>query len=257
MGRTALAVGAHPDDIEFVMAGTLIRFKDAGYDVHYWHIANGSCGSAELPAEAIARIRLEEAQAAASVIGAVFHAPWVNDFEIFYEQALLAKVSALVREIAPDVLLTHAPSDYMEDHQNAGRLAATAVFCRGIPNFPTDPPCAPVDGEVTVYHALPHGSRGPLGEPVHPSHFVDVGGDVLARKVKMLACHQSQKAWLDRTQGMDSYVQAMEDNARQVGALSGRFAYAEGWRRRLHLGFCGEAVDPLVHDLPVEFVSQP
>jgi N-acetylglucosamine malate deacetylase 1 len=30
-----------------------------------------------------------------------------------------------------------------------------------------------------------------------------------------------------------------------VGAMSGRFEYAEGWRRHLHLGFCSELADPL------------
>jgi hypothetical protein len=50
---------------------------------------------------------------------------------------------------------------------------------------------------------------------------------------------------LDRTQGMDAYLDAMLALSREVGAMSGRFACAEGWRRRLHLGFCAEGDDPL------------
>ena len=42
---TALAIAAHPDDIEFVMAGTLLRLAETGWSIHYFNIANGCCGS--------------------------------------------------------------------------------------------------------------------------------------------------------------------------------------------------------------------
>jgi len=95
-----------------------------------------------------------------------------------------------------------------------------------------------------VYHAQPHGNRDPLRQPVRPELFVDITA-VFDRKREMLACHRSQKEWLDASQGMDSYLRVMEDLAREVGALSRRFALAEGWRRRLHLGFGPEDFDPL------------
>jgi N-acetylglucosamine malate deacetylase 1 len=242
--KRAFAVGAHPDDIEFRMAGTLILLKRAGYEIHCFTIANGSCGTTQQSREDIVRIRRAEARRAAESIGAVFHESLVNDIEIFYEPALLARVGAIVREVAPEILLTHAPEDYMEDHQNAARLAVTAAFCRGMPNFPTDPPRPPVPQEVAVYHAQPHGNRTPLGQRVQPGLFVDTAG-VIKEQRAMLACHQSQRAWLDASQGLDSYLDAMEALAREVGALSGRFAYAEGWRRRLHYGFCAADADPL------------
>ena len=47
MKKTAFAVGAHPDDIEFMMAGTLMALKLKGYEIHYMHAANGSCGAME------------------------------------------------------------------------------------------------------------------------------------------------------------------------------------------------------------------
>jgi LmbE family N-acetylglucosaminyl deacetylase len=153
-----------------------------------------------------------------------------------------------MREVAPEILLVHSPTDYMEDHQNAARLAVAAAFCRGMPNYPTDPARPPVDQEVTVYHALPHGIVDPLRCPINPDLYVDISA-VIERKRTMLALHASQKEWLDESQGMDSYLTAMEDASRRVGKLSGRFAYAEGWRRRLHLGFCAEDADPLVDAL--------
>jgi LmbE family N-acetylglucosaminyl deacetylase len=132
----------------------------------------------------------------------------------------------------------------MEDHQNAARLAVGGAFVRAIPNFATDPQVPPVGQDVTVYHAQPHGNRDPLRQLVRPEIFVDIS-DVMTEKRAMLACHASQKAWLDATQGMDAYLDTMADLSREVGEMSGRFAYAEGWRRHLHLGFCSESADPL------------
>ena len=83
MTRRVLAVGAHPDDIEFVMSGTLFLLKDRGYEVHYLNVANGSCGSATLDARAIARIRRKEAMAAARFLGAIYHGSLCNDIEVF------------------------------------------------------------------------------------------------------------------------------------------------------------------------------
>jgi len=242
--RRVFAIAAHPDDIEFVMAGTLLRLIDLGWEAHVLHVASGSCGSDRLDAGTIARRRSAEACAAAELAGAVYHPPLVADIEIFYERKLLAQVGALVREVAPEVVLTHAPSDYMEDHMNAGRLAVTAAFCRGMPNFPTDPPRHAVSGDVVIYHAQPHGNRDPLGDLVQPHFFVDVSS-VIERKRAMLACHTSQREWLDVSQGMDSYLQTMQDLTAETGKLSGAFQYAEGWRRRLHYGCCAADADPL------------
>ena len=61
----------------------------------------------------------------------------------------------------------------------------------------------------------------------------------------MLAKHVSQKQWLDESQGLDSYLQALRDLDAAVGKMSGCYQYAEGWRRHLHLGFCGPQDDPL------------
>ena len=244
MDKRAFAVAAHPDDIEFLMAGTLVLLKHEGYETHYMTIANGVCGTAHHAPEEIIRMRREESQAAAASIGAVYHESLVNDIDILYETTLLARVGAIMREVAPQILLLHSPSDYMEDHQNAARLAVTAAFCRGMPNYLTDPPREPVDGDVTVYHAQPHGNRDPLRQLVQPEIYVDVSS-VIQDKLEILACHRSQKEWLDKSQGMDSYLRAMEEICRETGTMSGRFEYAEGWRRRSHLGFCAEDADPL------------
>lgn len=242
--KTAFAIAAHPDDIELMMAGTLMLLGDAGYDLHVMNVADGCCGSATEPPDTIAGRRLEEARTAAAVMGATLHAPIAHDLEIFYTKELLAKIAAVVREVNPSILLVQSPQDYMEDHMIACRLAVSAAFTRGMPNFPTDPPRPPVDGEVTVYHALPWGLHGPLREEIRADLYIDIE-TVRGRKREALACHRSQKEWLDISQGLDSYLTTMDAMAARVGEQSGRYTYAEGWRRHLHLGFCSEHTDPL------------
>jgi LmbE family N-acetylglucosaminyl deacetylase len=68
--KTAIAIGAHPDDIEFYMAGTLLLLKRAGYEIHYFNVANGCCGSQQHGPGQLSRIRLAEAKRAAKVLGA-------------------------------------------------------------------------------------------------------------------------------------------------------------------------------------------
>ena len=105
--KTAFAIAAHPDDIEFLMSGTLLLLRDVGYEIHCMNVANGSCGSIEHDAQTIAGIRRGEAEAAAESIGAVFHESICDDLDILYEKPLLARVASVVREVAPEILLTH------------------------------------------------------------------------------------------------------------------------------------------------------
>ena len=242
--KSAIAIAAHPDDIEFLMSGTLMLLKQEGYKIHYWNLANGCCGSSKYDAETIARIRREEAAAAAKAIGATFHESICNDLEIFYDRPTLAKVASVIREVAPEIVLTHSPVDYMEDHTNTCRLAVTAAFARGMPNFPTDPPQPAVNDPVTVYHAQPYSHRDPLGNVVEPALVVDTT-DLIDLKKKMLSKHASQKAWLDESQGLNSYLDSMAELDAEVGRMSSIFKFAEGWRKHLHLGFCGPEDDPL------------
>ena len=153
-------------------------------------------------------------------------------------------MAAVIREVSPQIVLTHSPSDYMEDHTNTCRLAVTAAFTRGMPNYSTDPPRRPVDQKVTVYHAQPYFHRDPLGNLVEPGIVVDVT-DQADRKRRVLACHASQKNWLDESQGHDSYLDTMRELDAELGRMTGLYELAEGWRRHLHVGFCGPTDDPL------------
>lgn len=239
-----MAIAAHPDDIEFMMAGTLLLLRQAGWKIHYMTVASGNCGSMEHDSPTVRRIRRREAQTACRVLDAQFHPSLADDLEIFYDLKTILRLAAVLREVQPRILLVPSPQDYMEDHTNASRLAVSAAFVRGMPNVKTQPARPPVSHDVTLYHALPHGLRDPLRHRVVAGAFVNTTS-VHARKRQALAAHQSQKQWLDKTQGMDSYLRVMDDMSLEVGRMSRRFRHAEGWRRHLHYGFCAPDADPL------------
>lgn len=241
---SVLAIAAHPDDIEYLMVGTMLQLARRGWDLHYVNLCDGSRGSTTMDRVECAKTRLIEAQNACKAMGAAFHPPIYPDMEASYNFENLAKVTAIVRTAKPSVVLTHSPSDYMEDHEIACRLAVSAAFSHGMPNLVSDPPVAPYYEPVTVYHCQPVGNRTPLCQLVTPDFYVDTT-DLIEEKVALLACHASQKEWLDESQGMDSYLQTMRDVNGETGQMSGKFEYAEGWRKHLHWGFCGPDDDPL------------
>jgi len=224
------------------MAGTLLLLKRAGWEIHYLNVASGNCGSAHWSAEKSRAIRRREAQQAAKILGAHWHPPLCDDLEVFNELKLLRRLAAIIREVKPTVVLTHSPQDYMEDHTNTCRLAVTAAFARGMPNFRTRPTRKHVESNVAVYHAMPHGLCDGVRQRIVPEAFVNTTS-VHEMKLLALACHRSQKEWLDVSQGMGSYLKAMNETSLTIGKLSKRFKHAEGWRRHSHLGFSATDVD--------------
>jgi len=246
--RVAIAIGAHPDDIEFYMAGTLLLLKHAGYEIHYLNVANGCNGSQKHNARQLARIRLAEARRAAKVLGAHFHPPLCNDLEIFYELKLLRRVAAVIREVRPNIVLTHPPVDYMEDHTNTCRLVVTAAFAHAMPNFRSIPSRSTADYDLTIYHCIPHSMRDPLRRLVVPEVFVNTTS-VQTVKHDALKEHKSQQDWLVATQGLNSFIAKADEDGRMVGRLSRKFKFAEGWCRHLHYGFSAKDVDPLREEL--------
>lgn len=241
---SALAIAAHPDDIEFIMAGTLLQLRDAGWEIHYVNVSSGNMGSTVMSAAETARVRRREAQASAKLMGAKWHAPFCNDIMVFYNEENIRRLTAIVRAARPSVVLTHALQDYMEDHMIVARLAVSATFSRGIPNFRSIPAREPDLTSCTIYHAMPVGQCTPLREPVIPELLIDTT-KVHALKREALACHASQKEWLDKTQGQESYLKTMDGYSLTLGKKSKRFEHAEGWIRHLHYGFGAENDDPL------------
>lgn len=229
--RTALAVMAHPDDAEFLCAGTLIRLVNAGWDVHIATVANGDCGTMTESSEAIAARRALEAAEAASLIGVTYHCLKENDGFVVYDKPTLHKVVDLFRRVAPQLAFTHSPVDYMMDHVMVSQLARAASFVYGAPNISQFPlregSCVP-----HLYYCDPLEGIDPRGKLVEPTTWVDIGAQ-LDKKADMLACHRSQREWLRAHHGTDEYLDAMRRHAMLRGSEIG-VAAAEAFVQ--HLG---------------------
>jgi LmbE family N-acetylglucosaminyl deacetylase len=81
---------------------------------------------------------------------------------------------------------------------------------------------------------------------VVPELYVNITSE-MDTKLKMLGCHESQRQWLDETQGLDDYLETMRRWSKEMAEMSGRsdWQYAEGFRRHSHVGFSAEDGDPL------------
>src|SRR5438874_3086523 len=234
MADVILPILAHPDDAEFLCAGTLIRLvREHGWEAHLASMTPGDCGSAELPAEEISRVRRGEGARAAALTGAAYHCVEERDLLVFYNERALEKVTRLLREVRPRVVLTHSPADYMLDHEMTSWLVRAATFAAPVPNFMCDRGHAPALEHIPhLYYCDPIEGKDPFGRDVPPGFCTDVSA-VIAVKEEMLACHASQREWLLKHHGMDQYLKAMRDWGAHRGASCG-VAFAEGFRQ--HLG---------------------
>lgn len=227
MPKRILAIHAHPDDVEILCGGTLALLADRGHTVIIATLANGDCGSAELPPEEIAAIRRREAEAAARLLGASYYCAGFRDLAVFCDDSSRRKVTEILRETRPDIVLAASPIDYMADHEAASALARDACFGAPIPNYKTGN-AAPLAAIPHLYYMQPVANEDHWGAFVRPRFVVDIRG-VMARKCELLACHASQRDWLRSHHGMDEYIEAMKRWSRQLGELAG-YEYAEGFR---------------------------
>jgi LmbE family N-acetylglucosaminyl deacetylase len=193
----------------------------------------GDCGSAELPPDEIARVRREEGSRAAGLIGATYHCLEERDLLIFYQERPLERVTRLLRDVQPRVVLTHSPADYMLDHEMTSVLVRAAAFGAPAPNFLAGRGHGPALAHIPhLYYCDPIEGKDPLGREVEPGFRIDVSG-VVEAKADMLAAHASQRDWLLKHHGMDQYIQSMRDWGAHRGRQAG-VAYTEGFRQ--HLG---------------------
>ena len=234
---SVLAIFAHPDDAEFLCAGTLAHLAQRGAKIHIATMTAGDCGSTILPAAKISRIRRGEAERAARLIEAGYSCLGQKDLNIFYDRRTLAKVMEAVRALNPSLVLTHSPVDYMVDHETTSRLCQTACFGAMAPNFKTGMRRAakPLRAVPHLYYAEPFGGRDILGNEIVSSVFVDIKA-TFSVKEQMLACHESQRAFLSAQQGISDTVAVMRAMAERAGKNSG-LGLAEGFRQHLGQGF--------------------
>jgi LmbE family N-acetylglucosaminyl deacetylase len=217
--KTALAFMAHPDDAEFLCAGTLIRLADSGWDVHIATVTPGDCGTTTESPWTISGRRTCEAAEAAALIRAAYHCLDERDGLVVYDKPTLRKTIDLFRQVAPSLVFTHAPQDYMMDHEITSLLARAGSFIYGAPNASVLP-VLPGSCVPHLYYCDPLEAIGPLGGAVVPTTLIDIS-EQLDRKVGMLACHASQREWLRAHHGIDEYIESMKRHASLRGGELG------------------------------------
>ena len=217
-----LAVGANPDDVEFLCAGTLARCAKRGDRVAISYLTTGDKGASDVPPEEMAEIRREEAERAARIIGADLFPLGIPDGEVEPTLAWRRRIVEVMRCAAPDLIITHNPHDYMSDHTATSRLVEEASFWAGSAVFRGDPNQAPAhDKRPPVYYM-----ESVLGIGFVPQEYVDIT-DVMDVKIEMLSQHRSQLRFMKERDGLD-FLDCMITAARYRGYQCG-VEYAEGF----------------------------
>jgi LmbE family N-acetylglucosaminyl deacetylase len=228
-----MAIYAHPDDIEFTVAGTVARWADAGCDVTFVLITSGDVGThdAKFTRKELARVREREEREASRILGArrvVFLRK--PDCELVPTLALRKELVRQIRRHRPEVVLCNDPQalffgdQYINhpDHLAAGRLALEAVFPGSEMEL-----LWPEAGRVHKVHAVYVSSTH------HPDTWIDIGGTI-DRKIASLKAHKSQMG--DRDIAPRIYGWAMEEGRRSRTEKAGgkgrarRPKYAESFR---------------------------
>ncbi len=158
-----LAIGAHPDDVEFGCGGTLIKYAGKGHQVQLLILTDGGLGGD--PAE-----RRKEQEDAARVLGAqqIFWGGY-RDTEVTLDRDLIQKIEGVLQTVGPHLILVHFADDTHQDHRNIATAVVTASrYTRN----------------VLFY-------EGPTTANFTPSVFVDIDA-VLDRKLEALTAHTSQ-----------------------------------------------------------------
>ncbi len=232
--RSALAIGAHPDDVEFGCGGTLAKWAAAGCVVHHLVCTDGSKGTWDVAADTgllVERRVAEQREAARRLAGA--NAGEVRflghvDGELDSSLTVRDAVALVIRELQPEVVLGHDPWKRYRlhpDHRHAGLLACDGIVAARDPHF-------------FPHHGVPHHRPQALllWEADAPDHVEDVS-DHVDTKLHALEAHESQ---------FESTMRAVDDA--QLAAFRERI------RTRLHglgapYGFEAGEVFKLISDL--------
>ncbi|MCL4782586.1 MAG: PIG-L family deacetylase [Bryobacterales bacterium] len=231
MEQTIVAIHAHPDDIEFLAAGTLAGLSRAGIRVIMASMTAGDCGTVSLDPTEISQIRVREAANSADLVGARYYCLGFKDMAIFSDDASRRRITEFLRALRPSIVITSSPEDYMADHEATAVLVRDACFSAALPNYETrhQTPATPLPEIPALYFMDPIGGVDRNQRPVIPDFVVDIE-ESFDLKIAMLMEHKSQKEWLRVRHGIENYVSIMQKWTRERGALAG-IRIGEGFRQ--------------------------
>ena len=192
-----LAIGAHPDDIEYGCAGTLIKYVERGHRIFLLVLTKGEEGGE-------GEIRQREQNAAAEVIGAqqVFWGDY-HDTQLPLNKELIDKIEEVIATVQPDLILVNHGDDTHQDHRILTRATLSATrYVRNVLFF-----------EV------------PTTQNFNPQIFVDIS-DTLERKFQVLEAHASQAM---KTNIEDMYIIELAQANATFRGIQGRVKFAEAF----------------------------
>lgn len=193
-----LAIGAHPDDIEFGCGGTLIKYAQKGHKVYLLILTMGGIGGDP-------EVRKKEQEDALKFMKAkqVF---WGNfkDTELPLSKRLISFIENVINKVEPQIVLFNYINDTHQDHRVVAQAGASAT--RYIK-------------EVLYYEV-------PTSQDFQPEIFVDIG-DVLDMKLELLKAHASQ---IDKTKVKNLTILESAHSCAIFRGYQGRVKYAEGFR---------------------------
>ena len=192
-----LAIGAHPDDLEYGCAGTLIKHAQRGDEVYMMIVTDGSAGGE-------ADLREREQREAAKIIGArdVFFRGY-PDTQFECHRDSIMKIEEIVRQVEPDTVYTHFGEDTHQDHRHIARAVVPAA--RSVPNL--------------LFF------EGYSSQQFLPTVFVDISG-VIHLKLGALEAHASQ---VPKTNIQAMTIVDIAQSAANFRGIQGRVTYAEGF----------------------------
>jgi len=225
---SALAIGAHPDDVEFGCGGTLAKWAAAGTVVHHLVMTDGSKGTWNPDADtgALVAQRRDEQRAAAAALGAMGTVTFLDavDGDLEHSRVMVDRVALVIRTVKPTVVLTHDPWKRYRlhpDHRNTGLVVCDAIVAARDPHF--------LRHHMTQHEVVHHRPDALLlWEADEVNHAEDVT-DTIGAKLAALEEHASQfestmKA-VDETQ-MAAFRERIRARLAELGAPHG-FAAAE------------------------------
>lgn len=213
-----LVTGAHPDDAEFAMGGTLCRLQRQGYRLGLIDLTRGEMGSKGTPER-----RHQEAMAAAQVYGALFRVNLdLGDGNIADDVMIARKVATLIRECRPKLIFTHHGEDRHPDHRGCHALVSRAFFQSTLKALDLGVP----------FHCPDRLIFFPSNEWLEPDFVVDVT-EVWEQKIRALKAFESQfvepSALIDQKYfGVTEYAKLVEARCRMYGQRI-RTTFGEGF----------------------------
>ena len=204
-----LAIGAHPDDCEVKCGAAAAMWSAAGHTVRFVSATNGETGHQVQGGAQLAQRRVAEARAAADVLGAESLVLPIPNGQLEPNLIYRRLFIRVIREFAPDLVLTHRPNDYHPDHRYTSQLVQDSAYIVTVPNTAAETPALRYNPVMAYFSDT---FRKPC--PFEPS-VVIATDSAIDRKIDALHCHTSQMyEWLPWTAGRLDEVPAGEAERR-------------------------------------------